>query len=166
MSKKPTRSRNERVGHVLKIENWSFDYWFNIGDGKFTQGPYSDTRQILLNVRIEKPATIKAKDGLIRLFATDSLVGSEEKPRQTFIDHETGKIKPVGRVWYSGKEYQGVLFFPGDMLGPLVTMLIAKKYRYLILVADETGRETIVNGFTLAEFHGDKPDLAASWDDA
>jgi hypothetical protein len=166
MTKRPAKkSRSERVSHVLKIESWSFDYWFNVGDGRSTSRPYSETRQILLKVKIEKPANIKAKAGLIRLFASDSVVGLEEKPRQNFIDHETGKIRPVGRVWHSGKDYQAVLFYPGDMLAPVLTMLTAKKYRYVILAADESGRETAVHGFTLAEFHGDEPELAAGGDD-
>ncbi|MEY9744436.1 hypothetical protein ABIF65_003810 [Bradyrhizobium japonicum] len=119
---------------------------------------------IQLNVRIEKPA-IRAKAGLVRLFASEGLVGANEKPRQNFLDNETGKIRPVGHVWYRGDSYQAVLSFPGDMLGPALTMLSANKYRYVILVADQGGGETHVHGFTLAEFHGDEPDLAASWDD-
>lgn len=163
MSKKPARPRSRsRVAHVLKIERWSFDYSFDVGDERKA---YSDTRQILFNVKIEKPADIKAKAGLVRLFTANSLTSIEDKPRQNFVDRETGKIRPVGRVWYSGKDYQAVLFFPGDMLAPALTMLSAEKYRYVILSAEEDGRETLVDGFTLAEFHGDKPDLAASWDD-
>lgn len=165
MSRKPVKSRNERIGHVLKIESWSFDYSFDVGDGRFARGPYSDVRQILLNVKIEKPAGIRAKTGLVRLFASGGVVGFDEKPRQNFLDGETGKIKPVGHVWYRGDGYQVVLFFPGDMLSPVLTMLAAKKYRYLILDADKGGSETPIHGFTLAEFHGDEPDLAASWDD-
>ncbi|MGY3366229.1 hypothetical protein ACVWZL_003354 [Bradyrhizobium sp. GM2.4] len=165
MSKKHAKSRNERVGHVLKLENWSFDYSFDVGDGRFARGPYSEGRQILLNVKIEKPASPKVKAGLVRLFASDGLVGADEKPRQNFLDSETGKIKPVGRVWHSGKEYQAVLFFPRDMLSPLLTMLTAKKYRYLILEVDQSTSEMAIQGFTLAERHGDEPELAASWDD-
>lgn len=164
LSRKPGKSRSERVSHVLKIERWSFDYSFDVEDGRFSSGPYSDIRQIQLNVKIEKPA-IRAKVGLVRLFASVGLVGANEKPRQDFLDKETGKIKPVGQVWYRGDSYQAVLSFPRDMLGPALTMLSANKYRYVILVADQGGGETHVHGFTLAEFHGDEPDLAASWDD-
>lgn len=163
MTKKPTQSRRGRIAHVLKIERWSCDYSFDVGDER---AAYSDNRMIRFDVKIEKPADIKAKVGLLRLFAADSLVGIEEKPRQNFVDRETGKIRPVGRIWHSGTDYQAVLFFPGDMLAPALTMLSAEKYRYVILSAEESGRETIVDGFTLAEFYGDRPDLAASWDDA
>ncbi|QOG17921.1 hypothetical protein [Bradyrhizobium sp. SEMIA] len=162
------RTRDERVHHVLKIEKWRFDYSFGVGDPKFTTRAYSDLRHVELSVTIQQPV-IRAKSGLVRLFASAALVGAENEPRQKFGDRLAGKpdaVKPVGRVWYRGDGYQAVLNFPGDMLAPMLTMLAANKYRYVTLIADKGGRETPVYDFTLAEFHGDEPDLAASWDDA
>jgi hypothetical protein len=162
------RSDSERVHHVLKIEKWRFDYSFSVGDPKFSTGAYSDLRQVELSVRIQEP-TIRAKTGLVRLFATASLVGAENESRRKFGDRLAGKpdeVKPVGRVWYRGDGYQAILYFPGDMLSPLLTMLAANKHHYVLLIADKGGRESAVYDFTLAEFHGDEPDLAASWDDA
>jgi len=157
--------RNERISHVLKIQRWSFDYSFGVGD-KFSSGAYSDNRVLLLEVSIEKPK-IRAKAGLIRLFASADLIGADKLPKRKFGDRLAGKPdteRSVGEVNYRGDDYNAALFMPGDMLAPVLTMLTAGRYRYILLQADK--ESPAVYGFDLVEFHGDKPERAASWDDA
>ncbi|MGY3233326.1 hypothetical protein ACVWZ4_006120 [Bradyrhizobium sp. USDA 4472] len=157
--------RNERISHVLKIQRWSFDYSFGVGD-KRSSGAYSDTRHVRLEVSIEKPK-IRAKVGLVRLFASADLIGADKLPKRRFGDRLAGKPDAenhVGQLWYSGDDYTAALFMPGDMLAPVLTMLVAGRYRYILLQADKD--DPAVYEFDLVEFHGDKPNPAASWDDA
>ena len=141
--------RNSLVAHRLKIERWKFDYSFGVADPKFDTGAYSDGRTIILEVAIERP-TIRPKRGRVLMFAINELIGAQQMPVRKFGDRLAGKpdtVKPVGRLWYRGDEYTASLFFPADMLGPLLTMLSADRYRYLNIDAEEGGREAGISSF-------------------
>jgi hypothetical protein len=106
-------------------------FGFGIAKGKFNHGPFSDFRHLRIYGSLLSPKKIAAKvlTPKLSLAPQDNLT-------------EAGRVrisepKHVGVVYTRGKDYQANLYFPADVLGPILQMLIADRYRYLKIEVGE-----------------------------
>jgi hypothetical protein len=129
--RKPGRPRAAKVWHVFEISGWDWDYSFGIYKSKFHPGPYSDFRQMQINGSLLSPKKIAAK-----VIAPELRLSPQENLTETGRARIT-EPKHVGVVYTRGKEYQATLFFPADVLGPILQMLIANRYRYVKIEVGE-----------------------------
>jgi hypothetical protein len=125
------RPRAVKVWHVFEISDWEWDYGFGIYKSKFHPGPYSDYRQVQLRGSLLGPKKIAAK-----VIAPELRLSPQENLTETGRARITDP-KHVGVVYTRGKNYQATLFFPADVLGPMLQMLIASRYRYVKIEVGE-----------------------------
>ncbi|MDI3564782.1 hypothetical protein [Bradyrhizobium sp. Arg816] len=160
----------EKVKHVVQIERWRFDYMFGIDETSHRTGPYYDIRHIQFAGPILEPkGVLKATHGEVICFPDNRLIGASEQPIRKFGDRlgspkPQEKIRPAGRVSYRGKNYSAHLDFPSDMLHPILTMLSAGRYRYVIFEAAKGSRDAEIYNFYFSD-RKDEDDSAAGWDD-
>lgn len=141
--RKPGRPRIERTQHIVEIERWDWDYMFMIDETKFRTEPYFDCRQLNITGQLIKPKSSRDTQVEVTFFPTQSLSESERK------SHEP---KSVGHITHRGKDYRANLHMPADILGPVLQMLIAKRYRFIFLTAEKSFRgESSVRGYRLSE---------------
>jgi hypothetical protein len=128
---------------------------FGVDETKFGTGPYYDLRHIDFFGAIIEPSGIKATEASVTCFPEVDLIGASLKPIRRFGDRLSPtalpvKIRPVGHVHYRGKEYSANLRFPADVLVPILQMMIAEKYRYVIFEAAPGGRDAEIFNFRFA----------------
>jgi hypothetical protein len=70
----------------------------------------------------------------------------------------------VGYVHYRGAEYSAKLYFPSDMLQPILTTLRADQYKYVLFEAAKGGNDATIYNFELRKYRGEESELAAGWD--
>ncbi|CAN7570665.1 hypothetical protein LJR220_005209 [Bradyrhizobium sp. LjRoot220] len=146
------RPRDERVQHVIEIVDWEWDYMFGIDTGRFNNGPYMDYRHLNIEGTILRPTSIKASAGEVTLFPDHRLSDIEGRRK-----HEP---KAVGAISHRGKDYQANLHLPADAFGLVLQMMIAGRYRYVLIEAHKSFRgEALIRHF---RFSGtiDEDDLA------
>lgn len=87
---------------------------------------------------ILEPAKIRAKHALVTLRPADGLIEAAKESKHRLRDRLAGddpaepkKIMPVGYVYYRGAQYSAKLYFPSDMLQPLLTMLTTIQVRHV-----------------------------------
>jgi hypothetical protein len=135
----PQMRATPTVQHVVQIDHWNFDYMFGISEGKFATG-YYDFRHIEISGTIVEPAGIKATKGQVTCMPDEDVAASPNHVQRF-----------VGHVYYRGEEYSAKLNFPRDALSPILQMLIAQRYRYLVFDAAPGGRNAEIFGFRFAE---------------
>lgn len=144
--RKPGRPRVERVQHIIEIEDWDFDYLFGLGEAKLDHGPYFDCRHLRIRGTVLRPST-KASHAEIVCFPRKELNESE-------VDTAV-QPKAVGYITNRGKDYSANLHLPAEMLVPVLQMLIAKRYRYIVIEASPSFRgESTVRHFTFSSTIG------------
>jgi hypothetical protein len=129
--RKPSRPRAAKVWHVFEISDWAWDYGFGICRSKFNPGPFSDSRHLLIYGSLLSPKKIAAK------VLTPKLSLAPEDNLTEAGRVRTSDPKHVGVVYTRGKDYQANLYFPADVLGPILQMLIANRYRYVKIEVGE-----------------------------
>jgi hypothetical protein len=69
----------------------------------------------------------------------------------------THQPKAVGAISHRGKSYSAHLHMPADALGPMLQMMIAGRYRYVLIEAHKSYRgEALVRHFGFAEAISDE----------
>jgi hypothetical protein len=132
-------ARVERVSHVLRIDEFRFDFSHGVADPKFSRDAYYDHRSIDILVTIENPS-IRAKNGLV--ICRPALINRVRAPGK--------ETKPVGSLWYRADGYRASIYFPEDLLSAILIMLTSGQYRYLQLEADPGGREAAIYDFSFS----------------
>jgi hypothetical protein len=129
--KRKPRRPQVKEWHVFEITDWDWDFTFGLYKSKFHPGPFLDSRHLKLRGSMLSPKKLAAKviAPKLNLSPQDNLT-------------ETGRLritepKHVGVVYTRGKSYQANLYFPADVLGPILQMLIADRYRYLKIEVGE-----------------------------
>jgi hypothetical protein len=146
--RKPGRPRVEQVCHIIEILSWDLDYMFGLDSGPFAREPYLDSRHINIVGRLIRPTSLSCTNIKATCFPDDWLLASARKDN---------KPKGVGYISYWGKDYSANLHLPSDLLGPVLQMMIAEKYRYIIMEAHKPfrGEAVILNYRFSATLHED-----------
>jgi hypothetical protein len=132
----------EKIRHVFRIEDWTFDYSYSVG--LLRPDEYTDSQHLKIEGSIIEPAKITAKRGTITCFPMAGLVGVD----RSHVTSTLEKPASVGAVYYRGKSYQTHLFFPADALPLILQMLLAGKYRHVTFDAWKSGNEVFNFTFT------------------
>jgi hypothetical protein len=125
------RPRVERIDHVIEITNWHWDYMFGIDDTKYRTGPFNDFRHLVINGNLIRPSSIKASAVEVTCFPNVQL--SERKSSDP-------PPKGVGWISHRGKDYNANLHMPMDVLGLVLQMMVAGRYRYVLIEAEKSFR--------------------------
>jgi hypothetical protein len=133
--KRKGRPRVERVQHIIEFIDWEWDYMFGVVNdpGRFNDGPYTDYRHLEIKAKILHPTSIKASIAEVTCHPDYRLSESEDRRRRE-------PSKAVGYVDHWGKDCRYSLRLPADAFGLVLQMMIAGKYRFLLIEADKSFR--------------------------
>jgi hypothetical protein len=127
------RPRDERVQHVIEIQDWHWDYMFGLGiKSTWSHEPYSDFRHLNISGKLLRPASINAGTVKVTGFPDYRLSESDERSRHT--------PKAVGAISHRAGEYSANLHLPADAFGLVLQMMLAGKYRYVVIEAEKSYR--------------------------
>jgi hypothetical protein len=116
---------------------------FGLDETSFREGPYFDCRHLQITGKLLRPTSINAAAACVTGFPDYRLSGSEQRSKH--------QPKNVGAISHRGKDYSANLHIPGDVLGPILQMMIAGKYRYVVIEAEKSFRgEALVRYFRFA----------------
>jgi hypothetical protein len=135
------RPRVERVQHVIEIQEWHWDYMFGLGiKTPWSNEPYDDFRHLVISGKLLRPTSINAGTVKVTGFPDYRLSESEERSRRT--------PKAVGAISHRAGEYSAHLHLPADAFGLVLQMMIAGRYRYVVIEAERSFRgEALVRNF-------------------
>ena len=132
MARKPatTRKRSKASGddvayYVVEISDWDWSFSFGVGWRRdIDRGPYSDYRHLAVKGKLLRPSTIKA-DGAELTFLPSPDLNASERSRD--------EPKAVGSFQIHDRTFKPLLEMPADALAPVLQMLIAGKFRYVVM---------------------------------
>lgn len=154
IAKKRSGRRKEEapVRHVIEFTDWEFDYMFGIDPpGKFSDGPYMDYRHLNAKGKLLRPLNLHPDFAEVTLFPDHRLSDVEVRRK-----HEP---EFVGVISHWGKDYRVNLHFPADIFGHILQMLIAGRYRYVVIDAVKSNRgEALVQSFRFTGAWDDEDD--------
>jgi hypothetical protein len=121
---KPSQRRDEHVYYILEIMSWRWNLSFGIAhEPRRDPDPYDDVRHLTIQARFTRPRRL-----------------AEQAIELTFIpiEHLTYEHRQSDQPRYIGsvnlrREAQAIFSLPSDALPSLLPMLIAEKFRYLVL---------------------------------
>jgi hypothetical protein len=148
--------RAETVQHVLRIEDWRFNYAVVAVDttGPRTE-PYHDLRDIELFGRVLKPKGIVAHQGRVKCVPMDKRSDASERPARKFGGwltlNEPEPALHVGSVSYRGRDYSATLRVPKEILQTILSALKAGRYRYVSFDAAKGSRDAAIFSFDFSE---------------
>lgn len=113
--------------YILQIENWDWSYSFGVNDPRYDDRPYSDYRHMVVRAKVLLPSRLKLKAELAELTFMPDVNASnlEKKPER----HPLG----VGYIDFRDARLTGGLSMAADALGPVMQMLVAGRFRYIVL---------------------------------
>jgi len=148
--------RAETVQHVLRIEDWRFNYGVVTVDttGHRTE-PYSDLRDVELFARVLKPKGIVAHKGRVKCLPMDRRSDDSRRPAGKLGEWlalpEPETALPVGSVYYRGRDYSATLLLPKEILQAILSTLKAGRYRYVSFDAAKGSRDAPIYSFDFSE---------------
>ncbi|WP_051380639.1 hypothetical protein [Bradyrhizobium sp. WSM1743] len=130
---KPTRSakkkrrrkpREEIVDYVVAIEDWDWGYSFSLNLERQPIDPYDEFRHLQVRGRLLTPSGLKADRAEISLLPSSDL---EEERRKD--------LKPIalGSLHVTEDAILGNIGIPWDALTAIMQMLIAGKFKYVLM---------------------------------
>lgn len=130
---KPTRSakkkrrrkaREEIVDYVVAIEDWDWGYSFSLNSERQPIDPYDEFRHMQVRGRLLRPAGQKTDRAEISLLPTRDLEGPQRR-----------KLDPLalGSLNLMHDGILGNIGIPWDALTPILQMLIAGRFKFVLM---------------------------------
>ncbi|MCA1398410.1 MULTISPECIES: hypothetical protein [unclassified Bradyrhizobium] len=123
--KRPRRKpREEIVDYVLAIEDWDWGYSFSLNSERQPIDPYDEFRHLQIKGRLLRPAGQKTDRAEISLLPSSDL--EEERRRD---------LHPIalGSLHVTQDAILGNIGIPRDALTPILQMLIAGRFRFVLM---------------------------------
>jgi hypothetical protein len=126
-ARKATRRRKppeEIVDYIVEIESWDFSYWLALNTLRDPLDPYHEHRGLQIKGRLLQPTGLKTDRAEVSLFPSSNL--QEERRKD---------LKPiaVGGLESYAEKIDGHVGIPADMLGPILQMLIASRFKFIVM---------------------------------
>jgi hypothetical protein len=121
--------RDEEVYFVVEITDWEWSFSFGVGWRRdIDREPYSDYRHLHIKGRLLRPSKIKAQEAELIFMPEAELNWSERANHQP---------QSVGLTQIYRGMFKPLLRMPGDSVAPVLQMLIAEKFKYVVLNGDK-----------------------------
>lgn len=125
--KRRRKPRQEPVDYVVQIEAWDWSFSFGVNWSKHFDDPYMDFRHLQLTGRLFHPKTIKAEKAEVTLMPDARL--NEARRQQN-------KPTGVGSLNLHQGTLSALLSMPQDALDSVLQMLVADRFKYIIMIGD------------------------------
>lgn len=126
-SKRRVRLEDQVSCYILEIKDWDWSYSFGVNDPRHDDRPYSDFRHMQVRAKVLLPSKLRTKAEMAELTFMPDVPPSriETKVEQ----HPLG----VGYLDLHGGRLTGGFSMTADVLGPVMQMLLAGRFRFLVL---------------------------------
>lgn len=141
--KRTKRRQDETVFYVVEITNREWGYSFGVNNVRHFDDPYLEFRHLNVRGKLLRPGGIKAETVELT-FMPDKKLNEENRQH-----HEP---KAVGSLSLNKGVLQGLLPLPADALEPILQMLTADRFRYVVMDGTKLRyRQGLVRDFRLSE---------------
>ncbi|MBK3665079.1 hypothetical protein JJE66_28085 [Bradyrhizobium diazoefficiens] len=115
------------VCYILQIEDWNWSYSFGVNEPRYNGRTYGDYRHIVVRAEVLLPSKLKLKARTAELtFMPDVQLANIEQKRE---HRPTG----VGYIDVREARLTGGFSMSADALGPVMQMLVAGRFKYIVL---------------------------------
>lgn len=124
-SRQRSKAREEPAYYVVELSDWDWSFMFGVSNVRnIDHGPYSDYRHLHLYGKLLRPANLKTGSVEVTLLPNPELnEGRREK-------HEP---RIIGSLSLHHEKLDALLSMPADALTDVLQMLIAGRFRYVVL---------------------------------
>ncbi|MET4175919.1 hypothetical protein ABIB99_007035 [Bradyrhizobium sp. LA6.1] len=126
-AKRRVRPEDAVSCYILEIKNWDWSYSFGLNDPRYDDRPFGDFRYMQIRAEVLLPTKVKAKAAMAELTFMPDVPPSrvEAKAEQRPLG--------VGYLDLHGGTLTGGFSMTADALGPVMQMLLAGRFRFLVL---------------------------------
>lgn len=139
--KRPRSQTTEIITYIVQITGWDWSYSFGLNGLLHSDAHYSDHRHLQVLGTLLLPTRIKEKDASLAFLPH---IEAEE------IEGRPGVAPPraVGSLTIHNGEIEGNLGMPRDALSPILQMLIAEHFRYVVMNGERMRwRNALIRGY-------------------
>lgn len=127
--RKPGRPRTEDSYNVVEIEDWDWSFMFGASNAaKIDGGPYSDYRHLHIEGKLLHPRNPKITHVKLVFIPRQQLDSEADRRRDEPL--------AIGHLSTHRGKVEGILSMPLNALPPILQMLIAGQFRYVVLNGD------------------------------
>lgn len=136
------RRVDETVFYVVGIEDWDWSYSFGTNESNIRRhDPYLEFRHLAISGHIVEPQTVKADSAALTLLPE---IGLNEAER---LQDEP---RCVGSLSVHDWILRGLLSVPVDALAPVMQMLAADRFRYVVMTGSRLHyRKTLIRRYSI-----------------
>jgi hypothetical protein len=116
------------VQYVVAIEGWDWGYTLLLNDDKRPIDPYHEFRHLQITGRLLRPAGLKTDRVEVSVLPTSDM--SEDK-RKNYEPIALGSLDALPGI------IRGSIGIPADALPPILTMLIAKELKFVLMTGSK-----------------------------
>jgi hypothetical protein len=122
--KKSKRHVEEHVYYVVEILGWEWSFMFGVSNAPhISGGPYDDYRHLTVRGKLVRPTRLQNRALELNLLPDERLNRERWQNQQPTL---------IGHLSFHGRP-SALMSVPADALPSLLPMLIAKKFRYVVL---------------------------------
>jgi len=151
--KRSQRQAIEFASYHVRITGWDWDYSFSVNGAKWEDKQFADYRYLTVRGILLRPRRIKVEAAELTFIPEAGLAELEQS--------NDASARAVGSLNIQDTRLLGYLSMPTDALGPVLQMLIANRFKYVLLNGEVMRyRKALVHRYNLTERHdeADYPD--------
>ncbi|MGW1425759.1 hypothetical protein ACWAT4_37155 [Bradyrhizobium manausense] len=113
--------------YIIQIVDWDWSYSFGINDPRYDDRPYSDYRHLVVRAKLLLPSKLKSKA------QTAELTFMPDVQHHPPIKEHDQRPLGVGYIDLRDVGIIGGFSMAADALGPVMQMLVAGRFKYIVL---------------------------------
>jgi hypothetical protein len=122
--RKSKRHVDEHVYYVIEILGWDWSFMFGVSNApNISGGPYDDYRHLKIQGRLIRPSPLRDRDVEL-IFLPDERLNQKNR--------QNDRPMLVGHLSFHGSP-NALLSMPADALPSVLAMLIAEKFKHIVL---------------------------------
>lgn len=152
----PRKKRRRKVDEIayyhVQITGWDWDLSFGLNAAKWEDKRYSDYRHLQIRGTLLRPRKLNVEEVELTVLPT-------VKPEEFETTRDRPPRRCVGALNVRGsksepRELDGHLSMPADALVPVLQMLIAGRFKYVLMDGEPMRyRQALICHYTLTEVH-------------
>jgi hypothetical protein len=153
MPKRNRRPKQARLyaSYQVQITSWEWTYTFGVNASCCEDTQYADHRHLYIHGTLLRPRTFKIETVKLTFHPEQGLADLQRQ-------HDEPPPPSVGSLNIQDAQLTGYLFIPMDALAPLLQMLLADRFKYVLLDGERMRyRKALIHRFEMTA-HYDEAD--------
>lgn len=130
-SQKRGKKKHQQVNpvyYVVCIDSWDWNFSFGVNNCRYFSDPYSDYRCLQIKGKLLFPNSVKCEKVEITLLPNEDLNN---------LNRQNASPTAVGSINLHRGTLTMLLSMPQDALEPVLNMLVADRFNYLVMTGDQ-----------------------------